>query len=171
MGFIFMKVNLFKQPSFSFKGEPPNYAKISNTLSRSAQPNKEDFKWLKDNGVTDIINFRTMVVSSVDYDEATEVSKLGMKYHNLPSITSKPTKENVDVFIDLVNNIERNGGKAHIHCKAGADRTGMYSFIYKEIKGIGSILENEKEWIARGHNIERYPNLRDWTKNLLKIIK
>ena len=46
-----------------FKGKPNNYLKIDNTLSRSAQPMAEDFAWLKEQGVTDILNFRTMVVS------------------------------------------------------------------------------------------------------------
>ena len=66
---------------------------------------------------------------------------------------------------------KNRSGKAHIHCKAGADRTGMYAFIYKAIQGIGTIAENEKEWLAHGHNTTRYPDLRNWTKNFLKTIK
>lgn len=46
--------------SVLFKAQPPNYTKIDDTVSRSAQPAKEDFKWLKEQGVSDIINFRTM---------------------------------------------------------------------------------------------------------------
>ena len=45
------------------------------------------------------------------------------------------------------------------------------TFIYKAINKIGSLVENEKEWIAKGHNIELYPELRNWTKNFLKTIK
>ena len=76
----------------SFKGMPNNYSKIDNTLSRSAQPMAEDFAWLKEQGVTDVVNFRTMVVSGVEFDEKTSVEELGMIYHNIPSITSKPTE-------------------------------------------------------------------------------
>jgi hypothetical protein len=81
--------------AISFKGMPSNYSKIDNTLSRSAQPMADDFAWLKEQGITDIVNFRTMVVSGVEFDEKTAVESLGMKYHNIPSITSKPEEKNI----------------------------------------------------------------------------
>lgn len=153
-----------------FRGKPANYAKIDNIVSRSAQPKKEDFLWLKENGVTDIINFRTMVEPAQDFDEKTVVEDLGMKYHNIPTITPKPNEEKVGQFLDTIENVRKQNGKAHIHCKAGADRTGMYAFIYKGVKGIGTIAENIQEWIAFGHNQERFPNLINWTKGL-KILQ
>lgn len=161
-----MKVNLI-----SFKGMPYNYSKIDNTLSRSAQPMVEDFAWLKEQGVTDVVNFRTMVVSGIEFDEKTSVEALGMRYHNIPSITSKPSEKNVIDFLNLAKSVADKDGKLHIHCKAGADRTGMYAFIYKAMKNIGTLSENEKEWIARGHNIQRYPDLRTWAKVLVNKLK
>ena len=155
----------------SFKGKPNNYSKIDNTLSRSAQPMAEDFIWLKEQGVTDVVNFRTMIVSGVEFDEKTSVEALGMKYHNIPSITSKPSEKNVSDFLNLAKNVADKDGKLHIHCKAGADRTGMYAFIYKAMKNIGTLAENEKEWIAKGHNTQRYPDLRAWTKELVSKLK
>lgn len=156
---------------FCFKGMPNNYAKIDNYVSRSAQPLKEDLSWLKEQGVTDVINFRTMYAPAVDFDEAVELKKLGMKYHNLPTVTKTPTHQGVNLFLELVDKVINNGGKVHIHCKAGADRTGMYAFIYKAVKGIGTIAENEKEWIKKGHNIVRYPDLRKWAKDYIKTMK
>lgn len=150
-----------------FRGKPNNYAKIDNYISRSAQPAKDDFSWLKQEGVTDIINFRTMVVSGQDFDEKNVVENLNMRYHNIPSITSEPEEENISRFLNIVDNVKNNNGKVHIHCKAGADRTGMYAFIYKALTGIGSLLENEKEWISFGHNTKRYPNLRQWAKEFV----
>ena len=157
--------------AISFKGMPSNYSIIDNTLSRSAQPMEDDFAWLKEQGVTDVVNFRTMVVSGVKFDEKTSVEALGMKYHNIPSITSKPSEKNVSDFLNLAKNVADKDGKLHIHCKAGADRTGMYAFIYKAMKNIGTLAENEKEWIAKGHNIQRYPDLRTWTKEFVKKLK
>ena len=156
-----------KVHSITFQGIPKNYAKINNTVSRSAQPSKEDFVWLKEHGITDIINFRTMYVSTVDFDEKTVVENLGMKYHNIPSITKNPKDENVLEFINLAKNIEENGGKLHIHCKAGADRTGMYSYIYKSIKGIGNRTDNQKEMLKMGHNTKLYPDLLPWVNNFI----
>ena len=147
---------------------PKNYSKIDNYLSRSAQPMADDFAWLKEQGVTDDVNFRTMFVSGVDFDEKTAVEELGMAYHNISSVTSKPEEKNVTDFLKLAEKVKEKKGKLHIHCKAGADRTGMYAFIYKALQNIGTLIENEKEWIARGHNIERYPDLRNWAKAFIK---
>lgn len=165
-----MKITPISKNLF-FKGMPENYSVIDTIVSRSAQPALEDFTWLKEQGVTDIINFRTMTVSGVNFEEEEEVKKLGMNYHNIPSITSQPKIFNVGMFLLLIKQISERGGKAHIHCKAGADRTGMYSFIYKTINGIGTIAENDKEWVARGHNTKRYPYLRTWAKNVLRLYK
>lgn len=147
---------------------PENYMKIDNFLSRSAQPKKDDFKWLKEQGVTDVINFRTMKVPGLDFSEKDVVESLGMKYHSIPTISAKPQENSIFTFLNLIKNIFRNNGKVHIHCKAGADRTGMYSFVYKSLKGIGTQKENEAEWIQRGHNTKRYPNMISWTENFLK---
>ena len=71
---------------------------------------------------------------------------------------------------ELIEQIKKNNGKAHIHCKAGADRTGMYAFIYKMTKGIGTLARNEREWLEHGHNTQLYPDLRNWAKKFLKVM-
>lgn len=154
-----------------FTGKPLNYAQINENLSRSAQPAKDDFKWLKSHGVTDIINFRTMYITSLDFDEKNVVESLGMKYHNIPTHTTKPNDTQVKTFLNLVDKITAQNGKAHIHCKAGADRTGMYSFIYKMMKNIGSSSENIKEWIRLGLHQDRYPSLISWAQDCVKRLK
>lgn len=157
--------------NISFKGMPDNYAKVDSFLSRSAQPQKDDFKWLKSQGVTDVINFRTMKSPGLDFEEKDVVEKAGMKYHNIPTVSASPEKKGVFKFLDLIKKIAQNHGKVHIHCKAGADRTGMYSFIYKSLKGLDTEKENVAEWIKKGHDPKRYPNMISWTENLVKQIK
>jgi len=148
-----------KLSPISFRGEPQNYAKVDQHLSRSAQPQKMDLLWLKEQGVTDIFNFRTMVAPEINFDEKEEVEKLGMKYHNIPSITNEPSEENVKKFLSKMEEIIANKGKAHIHCKAGADRTGLYALIYKSMKKIGNWQENWLEMIKRGHFFIKYQNV------------
>ena len=150
---------------------PSNYSVINKTVSRSAQPLKNDFAWLKSQGVTDVINFRTMHVKAVDFDEQEVVEKLGMKYHNIPSITMYPKEESVRTFLDIMEGIEKSGGKAHIHCKAGADRTGMYAYIYKALKGLGDNCGNHLEAINMGHDYKRYPDLISWANRMVEKIK
>ena len=101
----------------SFAGKPDNYAKIDNYVSRSAQPKKADFDWLKNEGVTDVFNFRTMTVSGLDFDEKIEVEKRGMKYHNIPTITREPNEKQIDTFLKEIDDVKAKNGKAHIHCK------------------------------------------------------
>ena len=150
---------------------PSNYSPVDRFVSRSAQPKQEDFAWLKEHGVTDVFNFRTMYRPDVDFDEEKTVKELGMNYHNIPSITAEPTEENVELFLTEMEEVRQRGGKAHIHCKAGADRTGMYAFIYKMLHRIGTFDGNLEEWIARGLHYRSYPNLMDWAKNYVKRYK
>lgn len=155
----------------AFLGKPNNYAIIDKVVSRSAQPLKDDFVWLKSQGVTDVINFRTMYVGGIDFDEQKVVEALGMRYHNIPSVTKTPQEENINTFLNIVEGVEKTGGKAHIHCKAGADRTGMYSYIYKAVKNIGNRYENQVELIKMGHDCKRYPDLISWANQMIKKLK
>lgn len=154
-----------------FTGKPLNYSKINEQVSRSAQPNKEDFIWLKENSITDIIDFRTTNYTKTYFDEKKVVESLGMKYHNIPTYTRTPKEEQVKFFLNLINSITENGGKVHLHCQAGSDRTGMYSFIYKSIKHIGSISDNVQEWIRLGLHQKLYPNLISWANDCVSRLK
>lgn len=155
----------------NFKGKPDNYAVIDNYVSRSAQPKLEDLHWLKEQGVTDIFNFRTMYAPDINYNEQQEAERLGIKYHSIPSYTRHPKEENIDLFLKEVEEVKKNGGKAHIHCKAGADRTGMYAFIYKMKNGLGTLSKNQAEWFEHGYHYKLYPDLMEWAKNLVLRFK
>lgn len=157
-----------KISAITFKARPQNYLKIDNTVSRSAQPMAEDFEWLKNQGVTDVINFRTMIKSNLNFDEKTIVEQNGMKYHSLPSISRHPDENKIKTFLNIIDNVKESNGKVHIHCKAGADRTGMYSLIYKQINHLGDLVSNKAEMLKMGHNNKLYPDLLPWIENFLK---
>lgn len=154
-----------------FQGMPKNYAIVNKSLSRSAQPLPEDLPWLKEQGVTDIINLRTMTDKSILFDEAAEAENLGMKYHNIAINHRQPTEKNIIDFLELMDDVERNNRKAHLHCLEGKDRTGLCAFIYKGLRGIGTIAQNEAEWLKYGHDFVKYPNLRGWAKEFLQKVK
>ena len=150
---------------------PQNYKQIDNCVSRSAQPDKINLRWLKRHGVTDIINFRTMGDPGIKFDEKEYVNKLGLNYHNIPSYTRYPTKENVGKFLDIVENVKSNGGKVHIHCKAGADRTGMYSYIYERLNNIGTVKDNLQELKDHFWHKDLYPYLNEWAEAFIAMFK
>ena len=153
----------------SFKGCPSNYVRIDDFVSRSAQPDAEDFLWLKKQGVTDVFNFRTSMFES-EINEKEIVENLGMKYHHIPSYTRYPCEKNIMEFLNRINIIKQNKGKAHIHCKAGADRTGMYAFVYKMLNKLGSLEYNKMEFLFYGHHQKIYPELMQWTEDFVKTL-
>ncbi len=108
-----------------------------------------------------------MYKPALEFEEKDVVEALGMKYHNIPSIAAKPEEKNVYRFLNELSDIKKNGGKTHIHCMAGADRTGMYAFIYKTIKNMDLLAQNLTEWINFGHDRFRYPDLMDWAENFV----
>ena len=155
----------------NYLSPPDNYGIVTPNLSRSAQPNEKALLWLKQKGVTDIVNFRTMIVPAIGYNEEKIVQGLGMNYHNIPSITAVPKKNLVMNFLDLMEEIVKRNGKVHIHCKQGADRTGMYAFIYKELHHIGKKEENIQEWLNFGHHKTLFPNLIPWALDFIRKVK
>ena len=98
-----------------FRFKPENYKQIDKYLSRSAQPLEDNIQWLKDQGVTDIINLRNM--SKDNFDEANCVKSLGMNYHSIPSVTKFVKLENIQKFLDIIEKVKLKGGKVHFHCK------------------------------------------------------
>ena len=108
-----------------------------------------------------------MVRPGIDFDEKKVVESLGMKYHNIPTITSQPNETNVLKFLDLAKRVKEKSGKLHMHCQLGADRTGLYAFIYQTLKGLGTPFENIQEWLMLGHNHRQYPGLRKWAVDFI----
>lgn len=149
---------------------PENYKKIDSYLSRSAQPTKKGLKWLEKHGVTDVINLRT-VSADLKFDEEQVVKELGMTYHHIPTITKFPKKENVGEFLDIMEGIRQKGGKAHLHCKAGADRTGMFSYIYERLNNIGTVEDNLRELTEHLWHKDRYPYLDTWAEAFIGMLK
>lgn len=156
-----MKIN-----QVSFLGQPHNYYKVDENISRSAQPSKDDYKWLKSQGITDVVNLRHHTIN--EFDERQVVKSLGMKYHHMPCHPRHPMSQNIFKFLNLAEQVKKEGGKLLIHCKAGVDRTGLYSFIYKEFNNIGKTKDNVIEWISKGHHIECYPDMISWAIHFIK---
>jgi len=151
----------------SFAKRPDNYKKIDELISRSAQLKKKNINWLKKQGVTDVINFRVRDDIEDKFLESELLEKVGIQYHHIPTDAKHPKEEQVGEFLNIIEGIEENGGKIHIHCTAGADRTGMYSWIYKQFHGLGTMEENEKEMRDMGHDYLYYPALINWVKNFI----
>lgn len=157
--------------TLSFQALPFKYAKVTPNLSRSAQPKPEDLASLKEEGITDIINLRTMTDTSCLFDEGAEAEKLGMRYHNIAINHRKPTEQNITDFLGLMCDAEKNNKKVLVHCLEGKDRTGLCVFVYKCLREIGTMAQNKAEWLKFGHDFVKYPNMIGWAEGLVQKFK
>lgn len=144
------------RPDYSFHHpDPKKYKKTDDFLSRSAALDSENIVWLKNQGVTDILDL-TIPYSYDDYSEENEAEKSGIKYHNIPINTKMLDTKVIDEIMALIDEIKKENGKLHIHCNEGVDRTGMITFIYKTVNNIATPEENIKEWHNMGHDFKMH---------------
>lgn len=106
-----------------------NFGEMDEHYFRGAQPKKDDYKALKELGVTTVIDLRD---DPTDYEKPS-VEALGMKYFNIPmSDNSYPKQESIEEFLKLIN--DPANGKVYVHCKGGKHRTGVTGAVYRFTK-------------------------------------
>ena len=143
----------------------PNFHIVDKTLMRGAKPTEAQLKELKSNGVKSIISFCTNFNPNhpnikTPPDEANWAKKLGMDFYWMPMWSNRnPKKENVDVFFAVTNQARKKGEKVFIHCRHGADRTGLFSAIYRLKNQNVRLSDVIRELMAYGHDANRNQNV------------
>lgn len=106
----------------------PNFARVTDTLYRGAQPSSAGFNALQHMGVGIVVNFRNEAKETSV--EEREVESLGMKYVGIPwSGRDNPSDSLIVQFLDLVRTNPQT--KIFVHCQRGADRTGTMVAAYR----------------------------------------
>ncbi len=117
----------FSQSAISYK-ELPNFHQVNERLYRGAQPKKEGLKKLASLGVKSILNLRGEDENTIA--EQQEAKELGLNYYALPmGGLSRPSDEQIVKALSIINNPEN--GVVFVHCKHGADRTGVVIACYR----------------------------------------
>lgn len=101
----------------------PNLHRVSEDLYRGAQPTAAGVRQLEALGVRTIVNLRT---SDTD-DRLLEGS--GLAYERIPMTAWQPRDRDVAQFLRIVTDESRR--PVFVHCRRGADRTGMMVAIYR----------------------------------------
>jgi hypothetical protein len=157
---------------------------------RSAQPTTQLRNLIRDYRIRSILNLRGGSTSDWWYDAEVKASEAsGVAFYDFPlSATKRPTRLELLILIDILKACPY---PLLIHCKAGADRTGLASALYRMIQRgdpptqaegsfsfeFGHIplggtehlhepLDEYAAWLtARGlvHTPDRF---RDWVKNV-----
>ncbi len=117
---------------------------------RSAQLNGDEFKnIIKEKGIRTVINLRGENIGSDWYDaEIAAVRETGAHHIDIRlSANNKPDAETLNALIKALRTAPR---PLLVHCKAGADRTGLASALYEYL------VENKTAKTASGQLSFRY---------------
>ena len=104
-----------------------NFDKVDGRVYRGAQPADEGFRYLAKIGVKTVLDLRESDERSAA--EERTVTGLGMKYVNVPMTgLAPPTEAEITRILALLES--ESTGPVFVHCKRGADRTGVVIAAY-----------------------------------------
>ena len=120
----------------------PNIWKIDDNMFRSAQPSPSLLLQFKNQGIKTIINLRGPRNSPIDEMERRVCKNLNLNLVEFKMYSRQaPSKNQIFEADDLFQKIEY---PALMHCKSGADRTGIMATLYLVNKGL-NLLEAKKQ--------------------------
>jgi uncharacterized protein (TIGR01244 family) len=107
----------------------PNFQKVNDHVYRGAQPTDSGFKDLAQLGIRTVVDLRDIGEHSQAAEQKV-VTDLGMRYVSIPMHgMSTPNDDQVAAVQALFN--DTTSGPVFVHCKRGADRTGMVVAVYR----------------------------------------
>ncbi|MFY9554076.1 MAG: protein tyrosine phosphatase family protein [Blastocatellia bacterium] len=112
------------------KGDVPRILCVDERIATGGQPTDGAFQKLAANGYRAVLSLRTSSEGIDQKHEQEAIEKAGMRYVNIPVISSAPKPEQVDVFINAVK--DKNNHPMLIHC-GSANRVGAFWMIYRVV--------------------------------------
>jgi protein tyrosine/serine phosphatase len=113
----------------------PNLFQVSPVLYRSAQPTAEGLNLLNQNLAVSYglpKEIKTVVNLRNNEGDGALVIPTGVRYEQIPFDTWQVKETDVVRFLKIVRN--PNNQPVLLHCKHGADRTGMMTAIYRIVE-------------------------------------
>lgn len=106
----------------------PNFGRVNERLYRGGQPEPEGLDALRTLGVEIVVNLNTSQEGI--QQERAAVEARGMRYLSLPwSARSLPQRSQVEEFLRLLRAEPQT--TVFVHCRHGADRTGVMVAAYR----------------------------------------
>lgn len=99
-----------------------NFGRVNARLYRGAQPSPAGYTALKAIGVDTVV--RLSLADDGGTDEEKDVTALGLRYVSIPMTTARaPSDDQARRFLTLLR--DNPASVIFVHCKSGADRTGV----------------------------------------------
>lgn len=108
-----------------------NYLFYHDKLSSSGMPKVDQMKSVADAGVQLVINLAPHDVPDAIPNEKELVESLGMEYINIPVNWSTPTKDGLNIFMDMIDSNRYK--KIHVHCEANF-RASAFILMYRVLR-------------------------------------
>jgi protein tyrosine/serine phosphatase len=142
-----------------------NFGRMNDRLYRGAQPTSAGFAQLRAMGIETVV--RLSLGEEGGSAERAVVESLGMRFVNLPwSSVHDPKADQVVAFLTLMK--DDPDRKVFVHCKAGADRTGVFVALYRIAfdhwtaeRAIDEMKAFHYRWVFLPHlqaYVERFPS-------------
>jgi protein tyrosine phosphatase (PTP) superfamily phosphohydrolase (DUF442 family) len=141
------------------------FAEIRPGLSRGGALADASVKYLRDRGYKTVVSFLTEPV------ESAAVVNAGMKYVHIPMRSNAfsaqpPTDSQVKQFLEVTRDSTQY--PMYIHCKAGKDRTGAMTAIYR-MEACGWTKEEAIQEMKSFGFAGRYKRLYNYVKGYIPI--
>ena len=128
------------------------HAVSAGILYRSAQLSKDDTRWaVREYRIKSVLNLRGAHAGQSWYDnEIAAAGELGLAHFDYPLSAKRfVTSEQIDEILDIVRKAPK---PLLIHCKSGADRTGLVAALYRFSETGASAAEADRELsLVYGH--------------------
>lgn len=106
-----------------------NFDLVEPYLLRGSKPTPYGMQWLKEHGVTTIVDLREQDTQPVVYEREVATA-MGFGYINL-SVRDFPSMAQLSEFTNIVAKARAGAGPVFVHCNHGSDRTGFFVFVWR----------------------------------------
>lgn len=105
-----------------------NYREYSPALSSAGQPERKQFRMIRDAGFERVIFLAFTDHEDSVADEDRVVTELGMDYIQIPVVWEKPTRADFEAFAAVMQT--NPGSRTLVHCQVNY-RASTFSFLYR----------------------------------------
>ncbi len=108
--------------------ELPNFHKVNDMVYRGAQPKSGGLELLKQLGIKTVVSLRDDDARAKQEEAGARMA--GLQYFNLPfERWGRPQDKEMEQVLSIINNPANQ--PVFVHCKHGADRTGVVIAVYR----------------------------------------